>query len=416
MPSASDARELSWSRAAQLAAAALFLAVIALPLLDTLFHFAPETALGENRSLKKYPQLHWKSGSLWKRHLWRELAKFPADFDAAFSDRFGFRATLVRLDGAIKIFAFRLSPTPRVVIGKNGWLYYDLAAQNAAERQPGAAAARWRQEIEAKAAWCHARGIAYLFVLMPVKETIYPENVPAGLLRAPPTLADQLAELLRTTPSVSSLDLRGPLRSARRLSPDALFYRTDTHWTDHGALIGCREIIARLQPMLPDVTPPDVGTFAWKRETVRSMNLAKMLGFGQHFPEATWLADSGARLSKVTNAPWLRAYSWTPDRLPSLWLCRSAANQRRLVFCSDSFGAALAPLLANAYARTAYARSEFPINAAFHAFQETLLAAEQPDVLIELVSEQHLSATPVHIFGSAKKDERPAKSRSSTEL
>lgn len=432
MPAAAahDVRAFSWSRAAQIAAAAFFLAAITLPLLDSIFHFAPEAALHENRRLKAYPQLRWKRGSHWKRNLWRELKKYPPRFEAAFSDRFGFRSSLVRLNNAIKVFALHTSPTPRVVIGKKGWLYYGPGLNSDAPAAPaaaagsaasagksasapagipaGEAATRWREEIAAKSAWCRARGIAYLFVLVPVKETIYPEFVPEGMLPAKPTRADTLIAELRAANIPEALDLRPVLLEARRTSGTPLFYRTDTHWNDSGAFVGVNEVLARLNKSLPDLRPLDSRALAWKRETVRDMNLAMMLGFGNRISESVLVADTAARTTAVADAPWFGAFKWGPDLAPKAWECRAAGNQRRVALCSDSFGRALAPLLANAAGRTDFARFPFPCTAAFHAFQEKLIADERPDALVELVSEQHLVTPPLVVFGTAENEARPA--------
>ena len=399
MAAAPDNQTLLWSKPAQLALAAFFALAIALPPLDTAFHFAPEVPLTENRKMREIPTLEWRKGKRWKTNLWRALAAYPARFDAAFSDRFGFRAWLVRLDAWVKVFAFHTSPVKLVVIGKDGWLYYGPGL--CAAPQPPAAIDLWRKEIAAKAAWCRTHGITYLFVLTPVKETVYPEFLPDGLLPKKPSAADSLLTALQAMPDVSVLDLREALVRARQTSSDPVFYKTDTHWTDRGALAGAREIIERLRPAMPELRAPGASDFIWTQEILKRNGLAVGLGFSTQLPEAVEMASLKNCVSKKPEAAWFAAFPWTPDKIPEVFDCPASGNRRRLVLCSDSFGRALAPLLAHCFARTAYVRNHFPLGAPFRQAQRQVLTEEKADVFVDLISEQHL-ATPVsQVFAEA---------------
>src|SRR5258708_4980205 len=99
-------------------------------------------ARAENRNLAQRPGLlshvraliHRSSGSTdariakstpqlgRKQHL-KALLKFPGDFKYFFSDHFGFRSTLIRWHGLLKVRGLGVTSNPSVVLGKDGWLF-----------------------------------------------------------------------------------------------------------------------------------------------------------------------------------------------------------------------------------------------------------------------------------------------------
>ena len=69
---------------------------------------------GENRDLAPFPMF---DGT------WQSVRRWPG-LDAWFQDHFGFRSTLVRWYGDRRYFGLGVSPSPMVVRGKDGWLFY----------------------------------------------------------------------------------------------------------------------------------------------------------------------------------------------------------------------------------------------------------------------------------------------------
>jgi hypothetical protein len=146
---------------------------------------------------------------------------------------------MVDLRGRIDLQLLHESPSPDVVVGLRGWLFYagDRSIENYRHQVPLSAAELdgWVKGIEERKAWFAARGITYLFVIAPDKQSIYPEYMPRSL--APPpgdTRLDQLDR--RLAGDASWLDLRGPLRAAKGDEP--LYPKGDTHWNDRGAYAG----------------------------------------------------------------------------------------------------------------------------------------------------------------------------------
>src|SRR5260370_291600 len=94
--------------------AVLFLILLSLPVASTVLGW--DTAgLEEKRLLAPPPALKLE---------WKALKDFPGQFEAYFNDHFGFRDRLIRWHNYAKVRWLRVSPSPKVFVGRRGWLYY----------------------------------------------------------------------------------------------------------------------------------------------------------------------------------------------------------------------------------------------------------------------------------------------------
>ena len=90
--------------------------------------------------------------------------------------------------------------------------------------------------------WLAARGAAYLFVVAPDKETIYP-RVHAGrvLTRVGPrSRLDQLVAYLAPRTHGTLISSTCGTRCWRARQHERLYHKTDTHWNDRGAFLAYR--------------------------------------------------------------------------------------------------------------------------------------------------------------------------------
>ncbi len=202
----------------------------------------------ENRELAKLPELSIAG-----------LSEFPAKFESNFNDNFGLRSILVRWNSMMRIGLFQQSPVSWVVIGKNGWLF--LNNLNNIEDCRGflhytnEELRTITHNFEEQQEWLNKQGISYLVVIVPDKETIYPEYLPDSIRRTNgKTRLDQLIDYLQKNSDFRVLDLRQPLLEAKN-GKYSTFYRTDGHWNDYGAFIGYREIMLALKQHFPDISP-----------------------------------------------------------------------------------------------------------------------------------------------------------------
>src|SRR5438093_11759977 len=95
---------------------------------------------------------------------WRvreDLRWYPTKFEAALSDHLAGREALVGWHARFKLHTLRTSPTPRVWLGTDGWLFYNHWADLGAVNLPThleQAIERWGSVIRARRDWCEARG------------------------------------------------------------------------------------------------------------------------------------------------------------------------------------------------------------------------------------------------------------------
>lgn len=319
---------------------AVFVAAIALPGVGTLLHLDREAASGEKRELAPFPSLHPD---------WASLRSFPDGFARYFEDNFAFRTRLVRWQAAIRLNALHVSPSPAVVAGRNGWLFYadDGALQDYVDEKPFTRdeLEAWRLTLQHTQDWLHERGISYLFVIAPDKHVIYPELFPASVHRLhDQSRMDQLVAYLRANSTVNVLDLRPALLNAR--AHERVYHRTDTHWNDRGAFAGYQEIADRL-----GLHPLPRADFEAEDVKTEGRDLAGMLGLTDVLSEDDLrLAPRRARRAQIVEPAHPNAF-YEDARIVTEQTDRSLP---RAVVFRDSFASALIPFLSEHFSRAVY--------------------------------------------------------------
>ncbi|MBV9758906.1 MAG: hypothetical protein JO047_17810 [Alphaproteobacteria bacterium] len=370
-PSAIAAR---WRRVQDFFLPGAFLAAIAVVLALTNWT-GPESAVAEleNRNPAPLPPAPRSIG---------ELADYPQRFGAFFADRFGLRRELVGLRARLALEPLQQSPSPMVIVGRHGWLFYagNSSLENWLHRLPFSPAEleQWTARLAERERWFAAHGIAYLFVVAPDKQTIYPEYMPRYLRSdAGTTRLDQLSAQLAG--DARWFDLRPTLREAKAGS--LVYFRTDTHWNGRGAYAAYRAIMERLR--LPALTRSD----AVLRQVSHPTDLARMSGIAATEPDAVLppacavarpTTFDAARLAPVRPGPVEPAF-----KVPAT---DCAGGHGRLLIFHDSFALPMSRYLSETFARAVFVWRR-PTLAQIQA----MVAAEQPTVVIEQRVERFLT-------------------------
>jgi len=244
---------------------------------DYFGHLEWNKPLDENRLLAPRPRLTRLDVS--------GLRDYFAAAEAGFNDHFGFRRRLVRWCQQWKEQIYRGGRgANKVIEGQNGWLYFSegqmiehyLGLNQFTPRQLES----WQRLLEKRRDWLAARGIKYLFLIPPDKQTVYGENLPKWLANARPagcqTKLDQFVQYMQAHSTVEILDLRQPLSAAREFAPTYL--QNDTHWNLYGGFIGSQELIRVLSRQLPELRPLRLEDFDWTNVPATGGDLARMLG------------------------------------------------------------------------------------------------------------------------------------------
>ena len=283
----------------------------------------------------------------------KSLGKWPERFRRWFKDHYAFRRPLIRAHGRLLFQGFGLSPSPTVLIGRDGWWYYadDGAMEDIVSASPlGARDLEiWRRTLYHNREWLAARGIPYLFVLAPDKHLVYPEFLPATVRPLGGARTDQLTEYVRARSQVDVLDLRPVLVDAKRAG--RVYHRTDTHWNKRGSLVAYLEIVRWIARVRPGTPVPARDDFEFYTATGGGHDLPRMLGLESLVSEeilevhprtprrarVVEPADGGTDLERG------RVVTELPD--PSL---------PRMLFFRDSFLSPLIPFLAEQCSRCVF--------------------------------------------------------------
>lgn len=361
------------ARVEDAAMAALFVAAIWLPLGGMLLSRGAAAGSAENRRLAVMPP---------PPRSWHDVASFPDGFRKYFEDNFGFRPTLVRWDAELKVKWLGVSTTPDVLVGKDGWLFYGgqgaLESYLALRPFTPDQMARWRAVLEARRDWLRRRGSGYLFVVVPEKQTVYPEYMPPGVNRVgKQSRLDQLVAYLKENSDLSVLDLRPALNEAK--SSHTLYLRTDTHWNYYGGFTAYRAVVGELSKSFPDMKPVSASDCETGAERFTKGDLARLLGLdGEMEEEFPYM--------RLRNA----AYKLEGDFYSGQAIVteRAGAALPRLVMFRDSFASAIIPFLAQNFSRGVY------VLGYQHRFDPEVVERERPDVVIQETAERFLELDP----------------------
>jgi hypothetical protein len=302
--------------------------------------------------------------------------RYPAAFEEHFNDTFGFRDWFLRGHSLVKLFVFGVSPTPRVLVGKDGWLFY--TGGKTIEDYRGVypftdeELERWQRMLEARERFLAQRGIAYVFAIVPNKEEIYREYMPDSIESLGPCRTDQLVEHLRAHTTVDVLDLRPALTAAKEdpSKESEPYLRLGTHWNGAGSYAAYVALIEHLRTRLPELSA-SLPLEAFKRIDVagnsdswgRAMYIDDLLN--QNVIKYVPRTDLGVRAKRTTGLGSRSEHTFTCDTAPAV----------KAMFFHDSFGPCNYDLLATSFERlSCHWRADFP---------NQLIVDEQPDVVIE---------------------------------
>ncbi|MBI4715491.1 MAG: hypothetical protein HY760_06110 [Nitrospirae bacterium] len=210
-----------------------------------------DPSLEENRRLQQLPEFSPEA---------LLDPKFYSGVDAYFTDHFAYRGGLIQAKNWIDYHLFDTSPSPKVHIGTEGWLYYYRTLHDYRKADCGP---RERQRMRSIARQLHelekiveGSGREFVFIVAPDKPTVYPEYF--GEERSPFPCDKNHYDLLRDAfqefPVKNFVRVDMVLREAKR--DRQVYFKTDTHWNLDGSRIAAEAILKHLAPTAwPDYAP-----------------------------------------------------------------------------------------------------------------------------------------------------------------
>jgi alginate O-acetyltransferase complex protein AlgJ len=311
-----------------------------LPTLDTFFHFDHTPPFKEKRVLARFPQ--FKSGL-------GGLKKYVAGLEACFNDHFGYRNRLIFWHTKWTHDFLRSSSVPKVLIGKDGWLFW--AGDQMVEHYRGVnqftpqELEDWKTLLEHRRDWLAQRGIKYIFVIAPDKQSIYPEYLPDWMTKVRlETKLDQFFAYMHSHSTVEVLDLRPALRDAKKTAPT--YFKNDAHWNFFGGFLACHEIATELSKQMPGIKPLSLDSFELKNTTRNFGDLEMFLGMDL-------TDDKAVSLNPKPSLPVLGMSEQVESQQGSFFSTNPVIQGNAIVF-RDSFAFFMEPYLGYHFGKVSY--------------------------------------------------------------
>ncbi len=312
------------------------------------------------------------------------LAAFPDAFDAWFADHFGFRQALIKTHARISFFALKTSPSPKVILGRNGYIF--LKGTPEADGDPIAdfrgtvpltpyELERWRWQLEDEHAWLRNRNIDFIFSVIPGKEHMNPEFMPVGFENiGSPGSYDQFISYVAPRATYPFVILRPVMQAAK---DHAIIYRkTDTHWNDAGAWAGAFALSDTVRLTGYPSTPVFHSTdLIYSVTNYHEGDMGNMIGLPGETCEP--LVTIRRKDSPVTVFP------LSDHPLGDIVTMIGNTNLPKAVLFHDSFGHYLKPILGEFFQWLRFRWSNAGID-------RNVVEDAQPDVVIHLMAERRI--------------------------
>lgn len=267
--------------------------------------------------------------------------------------------------------------------GKDDWLFLKsfgsqdiLSFYTEANSPPEAAIDRWVDVAERRHAWFARRGIPFVSIFAPDNCLVYPEALPDHVrLNGNSPFARFAAKLSPAAraeivyPLQTLIDGRGRFDTCQR---------TDSHWSEWGAYLAYRDLIAHIRKQVPGAHLVEHDDIEWRlRHSFGAMGVVMTPERSEEIPVARLKAQR-SRYVRIAQTEVRDAYTVTQIDDPAL--------PTAVVF-RDSYATAMAPFLIESFRRAVFVSCP---NAVFY----DLVEQEKPDVVIFERAERAFSWPP----------------------
>lgn len=289
------------------------------------------------------------------------------ELDDYFSKTFALRNDLITADAKIMKDVFGLSNNDKIVVGKEGWLFFSETMNDyqGVKTITKRGANNIARTIELIQKVMEDSGSDFVFTIAPNKNSLYSQYMPDNIKKLSNDKNYDLVKEAMKNYNINYFDLFDFIGG----KDEVLYCKTDSHWNNKGAAITCTELLNRLNKQ-----GTDYNKITSEKKFDYTGDLQEML-----FPNSTKASENNYYFGNENNINYtspmkdVEAVSITTEN-------QEQADQ--LMMFRDSFGNAIIPYLAQEYKGCTFSKA-MPYNL-------TLAQLKGVDDLVIEIVERHL--------------------------
>ncbi len=223
----------------------LFALLVSAPAIKMLSSERMVFSFSEKRSLSSLPPLP---------ESFSQLDTYFSDIETYLDDHFGFRDFLIyRYQREVRKRFGTTGDENSAHQGIDNWFFFGQAEmlRDFAGRLklPEDQMTRRLADYQAKKQWLEERGIKYLLVVSPDKQSVYPEFVMDSWQKVQGR--SKLQQFIAAAREMRNNELLDLATLLKKHKSEPLYYKSDTHWTSPGAFIAFLAIAEKLERLFP---------------------------------------------------------------------------------------------------------------------------------------------------------------------
>lgn len=261
--------------------------------------------------------------------------EYLSELGSYFETHFAYRAHAVDLNARLRVALTKTSPTDQVIIGNSGWLYYGgtlndhLGKTELSEHKANNIA----HNLSLVQGYTRSTGSDFVFTIAPNKNSLYPENMPYYYPQGDQKNRSLIKQCLANK-DIAYVDLFETFSNAH----EVLYYQTDSHWTQEGALLATKALSNKA-----NVDSKDKST----GHTIEHIgDIETMLYPTTASPETTEAISLGSWTGEDDDFSVENSYIKTT----------SSSGSGTLLMFRDSFGDSLIPLMSPLFEQSYYSK------------------------------------------------------------
>lgn len=309
-----------------------------------------------------------------------QISNYPGLYENYYNDHLPFKNQAVELMSYIDYVVFNSTDSKKVIIGKEGWLFYRsaeveaLADEKPIEDYQGINKYNDNEKqiildnITDVDSFLKERDIEFSILICPNKENVYSEYLPEGIRKVDETKKiDDLISFLNNNTEVGIIY---PYEELVKYKDEyLLYYKYDTHWNDLGGFIAAQEIREYYKKEKNEITEFEIVESPYEPPS----DLAGMLNMNDYFDDVRYMV-LGYKDDVVSNL-----IEYSEDGVSHVYNS-NATDDRRVLVVRDSYGEALMPYVSKEFKNVIYVHR--------NGFDQGFIDVYQPDIVIYQVVER----------------------------